>query len=99
MKRFSEFEIKSGDSFTGDKIKIDKILNREITVVKYKMEDSKFPKNKSGKCLHLQIEISGTKNIVFSGSDFLMSQLKQVPDEGFPFMSTIIKSNDHFELT
>ena len=99
MKRFSEFDIKPGDSFTGDKIKIDKILNREITVLKYKMEDSKFPKNKSGKCLTMQIEFSGIKNIVFSGSDFLMNQLKQVTEDSFPFLATIIRSNEHFEFT
>jgi hypothetical protein len=67
--------------------------------VKYKIEDSKFPKNKSGKCLHLQIELSGTNNIIFSGSDYLMNQLKQIEPECFPFLATIIKSNDHFELT
>jgi len=99
MKRFSEFDIKAGDSFTGDKIKIDKILNREITVHKYKMEDSKYPKNKSGKCLYLQIELSGSMLIIFSGSDFLMNQLKQIEAESFPFIATIIKSNDHFEFT
>lgn len=99
MKRFSEFDIQPGDSFTGDKIKIDKILNREITVLKYKLEDSKFSKNKSGKCLYLQIEMSGIKNIVFSGSDVLMNQLKQIEAESFPFLATIIKSNDHFEFT
>lgn len=99
MKRFSEFDIKTGDSFTGDKIKIDKILNREITVVKYKMETSKFPKNKSGKCLHLQIELSGTKLVVFSGSDFLMNQLSQVEETNFPFIATIVKNNEHFEFT
>jgi hypothetical protein len=99
MKRFSDFDIKAGDAFTGDKIKIDKILNREITVVKYKLEDSKYPKNKSGKCLHMQIELSGSKFVVFSGSDFLMNQLKQIEETNFPFIATIIKSNDHFEFT
>jgi hypothetical protein len=99
MKRFKDFDIKQGDSFTGDKIKIDKILNREIAVLKYKLEDSKYPKNKSGKCLHLQIEMSGTKYIVFSGSDYLMGQLKQVGESDFPFSTAIVKSNDHFEFT
>ena len=99
MKQFSSFDIKSGDNFTGDKIKIDKILNREIAVLKYKMEESKFPKNKSGQCLTLQIELNGIKLVVFSGSDYLMNQLKQVADDDFPFLATIIKSNDHFEFT
>jgi hypothetical protein len=99
MKRFSDFEIKSEDSFIGDKIKIDKIMNREISVIKYKLKESKYPKNKSGKCLHMQIELSGNKHVVFSGSDYLMNQLEQIPEVNFPFSTTIIKSNEHFEFT
>lgn len=98
MKRFSEFGIINQDSFSGDKIKIDKILNKEITVIKYKIETSKFSKNKSGKCLFLQMEIAETKYIIFSGSDYLMNQLTQVADENFPFIATIIKSNEHYEF-
>jgi hypothetical protein len=99
MKRFSDFDIKPGDTFTGDKIKIDKILNREITVLKYKTEESKFPKNKSGKCLHLQIELANQRMIIFSGSDYLMGQLRQIEEADFPFVATIIRSNEHFEFT
>lgn len=98
MRRFSDFEIKTEEGYAGDKIKIDKILNREITVLKYKTEESKYPKNKSGKCLCLQIELSGTKYIVFSGSDYLMKQLSQIEEENFPFLATIIKLNEHYEF-
>ena len=98
MQRFSDLNIKNEDSFSGDKIKIEKILNREITVIKYKTEASNFPKNKSGLCMTLQIEMSGIKYIVFSGSDFLMKQLSQVTEENFPFLATIIKTNEHYEF-
>lgn len=99
MKRFSELGISAGNNFVGDKLKIDRVLNREITVLKHKIESSKFPKNKSGKCLHLQIEIGGTKNVVFTGSDVLIGQIEQVPEDAFPFITTIIKSGDHFEFS
>lgn len=89
----------SGVSYAGDKIRIDMILNREIVVSKYKTEESKFPKNKSGKCLFLQIELSGTQYIVFSGSDYLMNQISQTKPESFPFLTTIIKNNKHYEFT
>jgi hypothetical protein len=99
MKKFRDMDIKAGDNFVGDKIKIDKVLNREITVLKHKVETSKYPKNKSGKCLHLQIEIAGVKNVVFTGSDVLISQIQQVAEGDFPFSTTIIKSGDHFEFS
>ena len=98
MKRFSELGIVNQDGFSGDKIKIDKILNREITVIKFKVETSKFPKNKSEKYLTLQIEMSETKYVIFSGSDYLMNQLAQVAEVDFPFTATIIKSNEHYEF-
>ena len=59
MRTFKEFGIKpASKSFIGDKIKIDRIVNREIVVLDYKVEDSKYNKG-NGKCLYLQIEFNG----------------------------------------
>ena len=99
MKKFSDLGIKSEAGMTGSKITIARILNREITVLSYRIEDSKFPKNKSGKCLFLQIEVDNEKRVVFTGSDVLLSQIKQVNPEDIPFVSTIIKNGEHFEFT
>lgn len=99
MKKFSDLGIKSEVGMTGSKITIARILNREITVVSYRIEDSKFPKNKSGKCLFLQIEVDNEKRVVFTGSDVLLSQIKQVNPEDLPFVATIIKNGEHFEFT
>lgn len=99
MKRFAEFDVTGSDCLIGDKIKIEKILNREIVVSRHKIEESKFPKNKSGKCLHLQIEIGGAKNVVFTGSDVLINQISQITEDNFPFVTTIVKSGDHYEFT
>lgn len=83
----------------GDKIKIAKVLNREITVHDFRLEDSKFDKNKSGKCLHLQISITGEKHVVFTGSDVLIDLIQQVPKSEFPFTTIIVKEGEHFEFT
>jgi hypothetical protein len=98
MKKFSDLNIQSTSYFVGDKIKIVKILNKEIIVHGFKIEPSKYPKNKSGNVLTLQIEISGEKQIIFSGSDVLMDQVKQVEVGDFPFKTTIIKNGEHFEF-
>lgn len=99
MKKFSELGVEGlKNLFVGDKIKIVKILNCEIIVHAYKIEDSKFPKNKSGKVLTLQIEIDSEKKIIFTGSDVLLSQIQQIKDEDFPFIATIVKNNEHFEF-
>lgn len=97
MKNFKDFGIKSeSQGFTGDKIKIMKIINKEITVHAYKIEDSKYS---GGKCLHMQISIGDTKHVVFIGSKRLMEVIERVPKDGFPFITTITKDNERYEFT
>lgn len=98
MNNFKDFGIKPKlNSFTGDKIKIDRILNTEITVLQYKIEDSK--KKPGTKYLTLQIEKSGTRHVIFTSSTVLTEMIKQVPADKFPFKTTIIKESEHLEFT
>ena len=98
MNNFKDFGIKPKlNTFLGDKIKIDRILNREITVSNYKIEDSK--RKPGTKLLTLQIEKEGTKHVIFTGSTILADMIQQVPKENFPFKTTIIKESEHLEFT
>lgn len=99
MKSFKDFNIKSESRFSGEKIKVSKILNKEINVLAYKVDQSKFEKDNFDKCLCLQIEIDGEKRVVFSGSKVLISQITQIDIENMPFTTTIIKEGEHFEFT
>ncbi len=99
MKSFSEFKIPAPTgSFTGEKIKIAKIMNREIVVLDSRIDDSKYPKNKSGKVLLMQLEIDGEKRVLFTGSDVLISQIQHVQKEDYPFTVTIVKEGEHFQF-
>lgn len=99
MKQFKELGIiPTLQNFVGDKIKMERILNRQITVHDFKIEDSKYEKG-NGKCLYMQISIGEIKYVVFSGSSVLMSTIQQIGKEDFPFQTTIVKSNDHFEFS
>lgn len=99
MNRFSDLGIMpSKKRLLGDKIKISKILNREILIKDYRLEDSKYDKNKSGKCLILQIELEGTRHVIFTGSDVLIDLIEQVPKEKFPFLASIVQEGDWFEF-
>lgn len=99
MKRFKDFEIKQSiQNLQGDKIKINKILNREITVHDYRIEDSKYG-NGNTKCLYLQISIGENKHVVFTGSKNLIETIQQVNREDFPFITTIVKENERLEFT
>jgi len=99
MNSFKDFKIKPVSiAFEGDKIKIDRILNRQIIIEKFKIDKSNFDKG-TGKRLTLQINLDNTKRIVFSGSGNLMDMITQVPENGFPFQTTIIKENERFQFT
>jgi hypothetical protein len=101
MKRFSELNIKALErGFEGEKIKISKVLNREITIHRFKLEDSKvFKKSGDEKCLHLEVSIEEKRHVLFTGSTGLIESIKQVPADCFPFLTTIIEENDRFKFT
>ena len=103
MNKFSQFDIKiSTKCFQGDKIKISKILNKEIVVHDYKLEDSKvqaFKEKGTGKCLYLQLSFNNEMHILFTGSCGLIEAIKQIPDNQFPFATTIIEENNKFIFT
>src|SRR5688572_29551178 len=97
MKQFKDFGIEpTTKGFTGDKIKIDRLLNKPVTVIAHKIEDSKYEKG-NGKCLHLQVQVDGDMRVVFTGSVTLMDMIQKVPE--FPFQTTIVRENERFEFT
>jgi hypothetical protein len=103
MYDFSQFNIKApSKGFEGDKIKMERILNREIVVHDYKLENSKvksFQERGSERCLHLQISLNGEKHVLFTGSACLIEQIEQVPRSNFPFKTTIVKDNQRVMFT
>lgn len=101
MNQFSDFNIEAPvKGFTGEKIKISKVLNREIVVHRHKIEDSKiFKKSGTEKCLHLEISVNGDKHVLFTGSTGLLESIVRVPEDGFPFTTTIVEDNDRYIFT
>lgn len=98
MTRFSDLGIKANHKgFQGEKVKISKVLNREIMVHDYKLDNSKF--EGKGKCLQLSIELNETKHVIFTGSVVLIDMIEQVPKNKFPFSTTIVEDNDRYFFT
>lgn len=98
MNNFKNFGIKAtSTAFTGDKIKINKILNIEIEVIQYKIENSKV--KEGTQLLTIQFKKNNQTHIAFTGSKVLIEQIKQVPKENFPFITTISNINEYYEFT
>lgn len=95
MKQFKDLGISADfKAFTGEKIKIDRIVNKSISVLDFKIEDSKFTDKGNGKCLYMQIEVDGVKRVVFTGSTILMEIIQKVDKSQLPFLTVIEKDND-----
>jgi len=97
-KRFSELGVHVGvESLTGEKIKISKILDKEIMVKAFKVTESKYDKDKH--CLKIQIEISGENKVIFTGSEMLRKQIEQVGEADFPFQTVIKSVEETYQFT
>lgn len=97
MNSFKDFGIKpKTNSFIGDKIPVDRVLNTQITVHNFKIEESK--RKPGSKYLTLQIEKTGIKHVIFTGSTILTDMISQVPSDRFPFTATIVKESGHLEF-
>lgn len=92
MLKFSDFahDIKPLD---GKKIKIADILDKQITVIGFKIKTSNFKKG-CGRYAAIQTEIAGERFVSFTGSEILIEQLEKY-GEHIPF-TTEIKQIDKF---
>lgn len=98
MFEFKDFNITSNEKgYKGDKIKTERLIGRQITVHEYKIEDSiKLP---GTKYLCMQISIGEIKHVVFTSGKALMEDIQKVPEDKFPFQTTIVKDNDWLKFT
>lgn len=98
MKQFKELGIaKPEPGFAGDKIKMNRILNREVIINKYRIVPSKF--EKCGMRLDMQINFNGENHVVWCSAKGLIETIKQIPEDGFPFTTTIVVENERYLFT
>lgn len=96
MKKFKELGIKAPeDGLIGDKISVNKVLNRNIIIQKFKISDSKY----KWKRLDLQIEFDKEKRVMFISSKTLIKMIEQVQAEDFPFETVIVRENNRLEFS
>ena len=97
-KSFKELGIKiTHTNLVGEKIHINRILNLEITVHGYQIENSKH--YTGTKCLWMQIEYKDKMAVVFSSSKCLMQALEQIDKNDFPFVTTIVENSKRHEFS
>jgi len=97
VRKFSDFA-EEAKPLDGDKIRIEAVLDREVEIIGHAIRGSRYEKNRSGKCLCLQLEMDGRRYVLFTGSDVLIEQMQKYGGQ-IPFVATIKKIDRYFILT
>jgi hypothetical protein len=95
MERFGDFVDNDERPFSGDKVRLNDLINKEIILLRYKIRPSKY-KDKGDRCATVQFKYdeSGEEKIFFTGSSVIIDQLEKY-GEKLPFM-TVIKHIDKY---
>lgn len=91
MHKFKDFA--DEDSFEGEKIRIDDLLNKDIQVISFKVTPSKH--NNGKECTAIQLRIDEIPFVLFTGSEVLKGQLQKYSDK-LPFEATIKKIKSYY---
>jgi len=98
-KKFSDFANEESP-LDGAKVKLDDILNQEVEIIAFRLSESKFSKNASGKYATVQFVTldCNLPRVFFTGSDILISQLEKYKEQ-LPFQAVIKKINKYYTLS
>lgn len=92
IKRFSDFAETEDTVLTGKKVKIDEILDEDITIKDFYIGESKF---KDGKFLKLSFVRNEEDYIITTGGTILIEQIEKY-HKNIPFIAQITKVNEKF---
>ena len=99
LPRFSDFA--QDGPLDGDKMSIEKILDKEIVIRNFRIKNSRFKDQNSASCLTLQFSFPGEdkRYIVFTGSAVIADQMERHATGNMPFVATIRRIGKYFSLT
>lgn len=85
--------------FEGTKIDMQDLIDRDIILHDFKIEDSKFPKPGKEKCLHLQVAIGEIKYVSFTPTIRLIRQAENMNKKSLPVTTKIIRAGKSLEFS
>lgn len=94
IHKFSDFA--DEHPLSGDKIRLEDVLNKPLIVKAYQIAESKKQEGKD--YLTLQVELDGEERVIFTGGTVLIKQIQRYASE-LPFEATIKRINKYFTFT
>lgn len=80
----------------GNKKHLDDIVNREITVVDFRIRKSN--KRDGTECLQMQFLLGDEVCVLFTGSSVLINQIQEAKEQ-MPFNGTIVKIDRYYSFS
>ena len=80
----------------GNKKRLEDIVNREITVVDFRLRKS--TKRDGTECLQMQFVLDDEVCVLFTGSSVLINQIKEAKDN-IPFVGTVVKMDRYYSFS
>lgn len=100
MKLFKELGVKIDSMpMLGEKIRINRIVNKEIEVTDYEINKSKYEEKSGPEYLKLQIKYEDEVRVVFTGASMLIKTIKKIEKAQLPFKTIIIEQNGFYQFT
>lgn len=99
MHRFHDFA-QEDQPLDGEKMRVEDILNREISILNARISESKYAKENENRkrVATIQFEIGGKTYVAFTGSGVLIKQIEKYRDR-IPFITTIRKINRYYTFS
>ena len=98
MESFGDFVEADEKPFSGDKVRLNDLVNREVIILRYKVRPSKF-KGKGDSCATVQFKFTedGEEKIFFTGSTVIIGQLEKYGSR-LPFKAYIRRIDRYYTL-
>lgn len=98
MESFGDFVEEDEKPFTGDKARLNGLVNREVIILRYKVRPSKY-RDKGDRCATVQFKEAedGPEKIFFTGSSVIIGQLEKY-GERLPFKAYIRHIDRYYTL-
>ncbi len=83
----------------GEKIKINRVINHEIEVLDYAVNESKFKEKSGNEYLKLQIRFNDEVRVLFTGASMLIKAIRKIDKDKLPFKTIIIEQSGFYQFT
>ena len=95
MLSFDQLGVSIDRRFSGQRIRINNVLDRQVIVHDMEIRESKIKSKDASiqQCVYIDLEVDGERRLLFGSYRYIIEQCTKIPKDSYPFSCTI--TNDH----